>query len=87
MIQIAHLLRIADAYKAAAGVDSDSTVSSRVFNDGKRLGILREGRGDITVGRFNAALDWFVAHWPEGAAMPPELAVLRPDAAAERGAA
>lgn len=67
---IADLLKVVDSYKAAAGVDADSTVSSRVFRDGKKIGALRDGRADITLGRFAEALNWFERHWPKGAPMP-----------------
>lgn len=73
MIQISDLIAIADQYKAAAGVDSDTTVSSRVFDDTKKLTALRTNGADITVGRFNAALEWFAANWPKDAAMPADL--------------
>lgn len=81
MIEIAHLLYVADAYKAAAGVEKDTTVSHRVFGDTKKIEALRAG-GDITVGRFNAAMAWFRANWPESKVRPPVLDVHRPEAGA-----
>ena len=72
MESIDRLIRIADAYKAVAGVPEDTTVSHRVFRDSKKLTALREG-GDITVTRFNAALAWFAANWPDGSPFPAEL--------------
>lgn len=74
MVEIDDLLAIADAYKKAAGIDRDSTVSYRVFRDTKKLAYLRAG-GDITVGRFNAALCWFAENWPAGADRHPLLPV------------
>lgn len=74
MINIAHLIKVADAYGAAAQVE-EKTVSSRVFQDSKKLGAIRAG-SDITVGRYNAAIIWFDANWPEGAEWPQD--VLRP---------
>lgn len=71
MMNISDLLATADAYKRAAGIERDTTVSSRVFGDSKKLGSLRDG-SDITVGRFNDAMAWFRDHWPAGAAVPPE---------------
>ena len=68
MQQIAHLLSVADAYKAALGIE-DTTVSARVFNDSKKLASLRSG-SDITVGRFNAAMRWFSTNWPDDARWP-----------------
>ncbi|AZB70155.1 MULTISPECIES: hypothetical protein [Cereibacter] len=57
------LLKQADAYKEAFGIDSDATVSYRVFGDSKKLSALRAG-ADITVSRFNAAMDWFEKNQP-----------------------
>lgn len=89
MINIAHLIKVADAYGAAEQVE-EKTVSSRVFQDSKKLGAIRAG-SDITVGRYNAAIIWFDANWPDGAEWPHD--VLRPltaerlDAVLERGSA
>lgn len=74
MINIAHLIKVADAYGTSAQVE-EKTVSSRVFQDSKKLGAIRAG-ADITVGRYNAAIIWFDANWPEGAEWPRD--VLRP---------
>lgn len=72
MLDIEHLLAVADAYKVALGLE-DVTVSHRLFSDSKKLGALRQG-ADITLGRFNASLLWFSAHWPEGADWPAHVA-------------
>ncbi|WP_076625334.1 hypothetical protein [Salipiger sp. D13] len=69
MQTIETLLAIADAYKRAAGVDHDSTVSHRVFGDSKKLGALRSG-ADITLRRFNEAMCWFEANWPAECELP-----------------
>ena len=66
------LINIADLYKAAEGIEADSTVSHRVFGDTKKLSALRAG-ADITVGRFNAAMAWFASNWPAGADRPAVL--------------
>lgn len=68
MNDIAYLIRIADAYKTALGLE-DTTVSTRVFKDSKKLGALRNG-ADITVSRFNAALRWFDENWPQHVERP-----------------
>ncbi|PWJ93575.1 hypothetical protein C8D77_101254 [Mesorhizobium loti] len=68
MFEIKHLLSIVDAYRAATGVE-DKTVSSRVFNDGKKIDALRAG-GDLTTERYNAAVWWFSTNWPVGAEWP-----------------
>lgn len=71
MLSISTLLAIVDAYRAATGLE-DKTVSSRVFDDSKKIAQMREG-GDITVGRFNAALLWFSQNWPADAIWPEEI--------------
>lgn len=71
MSSIDFLLERADAYKIAAKIERDSTVSYRVFGDSKKLGALRLG-ADITVGRLSDALAWFEANWPAAPDAPPE---------------
>lgn len=68
MFKIADLLSIVDEYRRVTGAE-DRTVSSRVFADSKKLGALRNG-ADITTARFNDAVMWFSANWPEGAIWP-----------------
>lgn len=69
MLSTAYLIHVADAYKAASGLTEDTTVSYRVFGDTKKLTAIRCG-ADITVRRFNVALDWFRSHWPDGRPFP-----------------
>lgn len=71
MNEISHLLSVADAYKAATGLE-DVTVSHRLFGDSKKLKALRDG-SDITLGRFNAALHWFAENWPQTAKWPADV--------------
>jgi hypothetical protein len=66
------LIELADAYRIAAGLDRDQTVSYRVFRDSKKLSDLRAGAG-ITVSRFNSTMEWFGQNWPEGKPLPPAL--------------
>lgn len=82
------LVRIADLYAEAAGGLLEKTVSHRVFGDSKKLSMIRAG-SDITLGRFNYAMSWFAAFWPEGVDRPPELDKFMPghDADTQRGAA
>lgn len=68
MINIQHLLDVAEAYRIAEGIE-DKTVSNRVFADAKKLTALRCG-ADITITRFNDALRWFSANWPNSAQWP-----------------
>lgn len=67
-MQIAHLLAVIDAYAAHEGLP-DSTVSSRVFRDTKKVAAMRDG-ADITVGRYRYALGWLSENWPDGAKWP-----------------
>ncbi|AGF74850.1 hypothetical protein BAnh1_09780 [Bartonella australis AUST/NH1] len=71
MLKIAHLLKIIDAYRIATGL-TDSSVSTYVFNSGKRICNLRKGRG-IEVKTFNHAFYWFSDHWPEGVQWPSDI--------------
>lgn len=68
MNEIDHLLAVADAYKVALQIE-DTTVSSRVFQDSKKLEALRSG-ADITISRFNSAMRWFSENWPVAAEWP-----------------
>lgn len=71
MIGTADLLAIAHAYAVGADV-SLTTVSSRVFDDGKKLAAIEAG-GDIYSGRLNRALLWFSDNWPDGAEWPSDV--------------
>lgn len=77
MNQITELLSIVDAYMNATG-RKETTVSTSVFNDGKKLTGLRAGTADIGTRRYNSALVWFSENWPQGAAWPD--GVMRPSA-------
>lgn len=71
MLEIEHLLTLADSYVRATSLE-DVTLSHRLFGDSKKLGALRNG-ADITVTRFNAALLWFSTNWPTGAEWPSDV--------------
>ncbi len=75
MTEIAHLIGLADAYIAATSI-KEVTLSHRVFGDSKKLTAIRDG-ADITVSRFNGAIEWFSANWPEDSPWPENVA--RPD--------
>lgn len=68
------LLLVSDAFCASTGI-AEATLSSRVFNDGKRLAAVRAGK-DIGARRVERAMRWFSENWPEGADWP--LPVARP---------
>lgn len=69
MAHLDQLLTVAAAYKTAAGLTDDKTVSSRAFGDSKKLSALQAG-ADITLGRFNATMRWFSENWPAEAPWP-----------------
>jgi len=73
MSAIDQLLRVARRYAEIEEIPL-STVSSRVFDDGKKLKALEDG-GDINVGRLERALLWFServpeSEWPSDIARP-----------------
>lgn len=71
MSGIEQLLTVARTYGRLEEVPL-STVSSRAFNDGKKLAALESG-ADITVSRLEQALRWFSEKWPEGAEWPADV--------------
>jgi hypothetical protein len=74
MTEIAHLLSLSDRFIEATSV-KEVTLSHRVFGDSKKLAAIRNG-ADITLSRFNAALEWFSVNWPDDAEWP--VSVPRP---------
>ena len=71
MSGIEQLLSVARGYAESEEIPL-STVSSRVFNDGKKLTALESG-ADLTVGRLERALTWFSENWPEKAEWPSDV--------------
>ncbi len=65
------LLKLSDHYAAARGL-SISRVSTLVFADGKVLTRISSG-GDLTTGRFEAAIAWFSDNWPAGVDWPSDI--------------
>ena len=63
------LLAVARAYAEAEQVDL-SVVSSRVFDDSKKLPAVAAGSASLTLRRAEAALAWFASRWPAGASWP-----------------
>lgn len=59
----ADFLRLVDAVAEATGL-TDTTLSSRIFNDGKKIAAMRGG-ATITVRRMSDAVDYVCKHWPE----------------------
>jgi len=71
MSVIDNLLTVARKYAELEGVGL-STVSSRAFDDGKKLAAI-EGGADIQVRRLERAMQWFSDHWPDGGAWPSDV--------------
>lgn len=71
MIELSHLLELFDEYQRATGL-AESTISKRVFNDGKKLASLRADN-DISTKRFNVTFQWLSDNWPEGAKWPAKI--------------
>lgn len=74
MTLISQILAVADVFCSARGL-SKARVSTLVFNDGKRLARLANGR-DLNTGSYESAMAWFSSNWPAEAAWP--AAVPRP---------
>lgn len=68
---IEQLLSVARRYGEVEDIPL-STVSSRVFNDGKKIRALEDG-ADITAGRLERALLWFSEHWPDDSEWPADV--------------
>ena len=63
MVTAQDILSLAEAYATAHGLEL-VTVSSRVFNDGKKLSSIKDG-SDLTLKRALHALRWFSDQWPD----------------------
>ncbi len=68
MNAIPNLLRVANAYQAATGLDQ-STVSWRALGDVRKLSALADGK-DIQVTRYERAMGWFSENWPSDTEWP-----------------
>ncbi|WP_192708221.1 hypothetical protein [Methylobacterium sp. OAE515] len=71
MLTTDHLLRVIDAFREAREV-SDARVSALLFNDGKRVRILRCG-GDVGSRPLAASFQWLSDHWPAGGKWPSDV--------------
>lgn len=68
MLTIAAFFIVADRYGEASRL-AEATLSSKIFNDGKRLAAIRNG-ADVGVRRLEAATCWLSNHWPEDLEWP-----------------
>lgn len=66
-----HLLILARAFSAHIGKPL-STVSSRIFDDGKKLDAIAAG-GDLYSARLNMAFQWFSDNWPSDLNWPDDV--------------
>lgn len=62
------LICAAEAFCDATGM-SNSRLSTIMLSGGKRLSMIAQG-GDIGTERFEAAMRWLSANWPEGVDWP-----------------
>jgi len=62
------LIAVASLYSETTGV-SLSTLSTKLFNGGSRLGAIASG-GDLNTRNFENAMRWFSENWPENVRWP-----------------
>lgn len=84
MVTIEQFLDLVDSYVSATGL-AEATVSTRLFNDGKRIEMLRSGR-DVGIRKVEEAVDWLAENWPKGARWPGAIAKPTPSQRRERTA-
>ncbi|KFG68678.1 hypothetical protein JH26_14475 [Microvirga sp. BSC39] len=71
MLTVDHLLTLFDPFCEARRI-SAARLSTLLFNDGKRILLLKNG-GDIGSRRLQEAFQWLSDHWPEGAEWPSDV--------------
>lgn len=76
MLTVAALTSVVSVYCQSSGL-AEATVSSRLFNDGKRLSEVRRG-ADIGIRRVERAMQWMSENWPDGADWPGDVPRPRP---------
>lgn len=65
------LLTLSETYCSAHGI-AETTLSSRIFNDGKRISAVRAG-ADIGARRLERAVEWLAVHWPDTTPWPEDI--------------
>lgn len=68
MVDIKQFLELVKRFGEVKGL-AETTVSLRLFNDTRRLRILREG-GDLGVRKAEVAVRYMSDQWPAGVAWP-----------------
>ena len=71
MIWNEDLLAVIDAFLAASPIQ-EKTLSGRMFDDQKKIALMRSG-SEITLTRANKALIWMSQNWPDGALWPEDI--------------
>jgi hypothetical protein len=72
MLPISSFLIVVESYCRATKI-AEATISTRVFNDGKRIAQIRDG-ADIGARRLDRAIGWLSEHWPKDAHWPADVA-------------
>ncbi len=74
MVSFEQFLELVDFYCERTGL-AESTVSTRLFNDGKRIKMLREGNRSRDVGiiKVEDAVRYLSENWPEGVPWPKRI--------------
>jgi hypothetical protein len=71
MIRIDHFFVLVERFGAATGL-AEATISTRLFNDGDRIRMLRSG-GDLGARKLAKAWEWLSDNWPTDAKWPAEI--------------
>ncbi len=71
MIDARDILRLTDALQRIDPLP-DTTISHRIFDDGKKLTAIRNG-SDLTTSRYRVAVEWFDRNWPADALWPTDI--------------
>lgn len=70
MCSIEQFFELVDKYRAAVGI-SEATLSLRLFNDGKRIKLIRENEAsDIGIKKIAAAVKQLSDTWPGDVSWP-----------------
>lgn len=65
MIDLHDLFPLFDEFCRVAGI-SQSTLSSRLYRESKKISLMRSG-GGLTVDRYNETVLYLDMNWPDGA--------------------
>lgn len=77
MVDIKQFFKLVEAYAELTGL-AEATISKRLFNDQKRISMLRDDEGrDVGIRKVEKAVEWLSDNWPDGEKWPKDLP--RPD--------